>query len=336
VDGGYNYLMIDGDVYLTGSRHPLSGMRPLESADWHIQFQSDYDEKQESWINIGWYWTRPTPVAKEFFLRSQRSWDSNQTWDQAIMNQVRFDMMYGGPFTFPGSMVLNLLDYRSTMLFDWSEAFVDEKVMNAINRESVIVHYTMLFGKSKEIAAKQFGHWLNETYYVQNPKILQPLNLVGTTSSIMHQIAFSVHLANVTGRSFMWPTAVNHTCTKYKNGWKLQPPILIAEADNVTVPWVEGRYLQNRARYTTKPLPEVKILFDHLVDGRARSLEKRLTFLNNISEDLLIIDFAGMEWEALDGLPFVQDVVKQIGLETCAMCGEMGKHHSSHIEHVVC
>src|SRR5437762_668396 len=129
IDGGYNFLMVDADVYLSGTRHPLAAMRPLEDTSWEIQFQSDnwsHQDKQDTFINIGWYWARPTRTVREFFARSLEIWEKTHKWDQAIMNDVRYDMMQEGSLAFPKIVVLNYSDYETIMLVDWGQIYVNQ------------------------------------------------------------------------------------------------------------------------------------------------------------------------------------------------------------------
>jgi hypothetical protein len=171
-------------------------MHPLEDPRWHIQFQSDYYGGHGSPINIGWYWVRPTPIVREFFVRSQTQWNRNHSkWHQDIMNKVRWRMISEKSLASPASIVLNPIDYRTTMSFDWPATFIDEASIDTVSRDSVMVHYTMIFDLAKELVAKQFGHWLNATYYQKSPKILQTVNIAGTTNETLNQMALAVLLA---------------------------------------------------------------------------------------------------------------------------------------------
>jgi hypothetical protein len=312
-------------------------MHPLEDPRWHIQFQSDYYSGYGSPINIGWYWVRPTPIVREFFVRSQTQWNRNHSkWDQDIMNNVLWRMISEESLASPASIVLNLTDYRTTMLFDWPATFIDEASIDTMNRDSVMVHYTMIFDLAKELVAKQFGHWLNATYYQKSPKILQSVNIAGTTNETLNQMALAVHLAKITGRSFMWPNAINHTCYNYTGGWNARPPFVIADIESVagTVQWVEGTYLRNRKRYTNDTLRSTEISINQVLNLQPNSLATLIERCLSASEDVLIVDFQGIDWKKLGNLASVRDIIQDVGLKKCVKCDAMDKY--SHFKVVGC
>jgi hypothetical protein len=264
IDGGYNFVLLDGDVYLTGTRHPLSAMRPLEDTTWHIQFQSDRNDDQLSDINIGWYWARPTETVREFFRRSQEQWDETHAWDQWIMNNVRREMIYEGKLDFPKSIVLPLIDYKATMLFDWQPAFTNTDVMDAMNNEGVLIHYTWVWDNRKIFVAKHFGHWLNESYYIHPPLLLLPINVTGTRSQIFQQITRAANIAKLCRRTFMFPWLMNETLPEY-NTWRMAPTHWIGEIGDIMRigPWVESTFIRNRRRYISTNLTESTIPGPH-------------------------------------------------------------------------
>jgi len=270
-------------------------MLPLTNDSWSIQFQSDRSEWQDSNVNIGWYWARPTHATSEFFRRSYEYWTAHPTeWDQEIMNGVRREMIGEGKLDYPRSVVLSLTDYKSTMLFDWPDVYVNETKIDEMNAEGTIVHYTMIFNVAKILVAKQFGHWLNRTYYVQERTFLEPVGIRGTSDEILNQISLAVYLAKTTGRTFMWPTAVNHTSAAYEDGWKLCPPLVIADAESVdeNVPWVEGTFYRNRRRYTVEELKTSQIVLRSL---RGITFESLLQMCAGSGADILALDFGGVE-----------------------------------------
>jgi hypothetical protein len=85
---GFNFLFLDGDVYLTGSRDPFEDMLPLSDDTWDIQFQSDQKALPTTRVNIGWYFAKSTPATIEFFDRSYRNWTAKAMWDQEVMNNM--------------------------------------------------------------------------------------------------------------------------------------------------------------------------------------------------------------------------------------------------------
>ena len=256
IEDGYNFVFLDGDVYLTGTRHPLSAMLPLSDSSWDIQFQNDSNSRG----NIGWYWARPSPVVYDFFLRSQRLWNETHQWDQASMNLVVWQMTNDGSELAPPNIVLlNLKDYQSTMLFPWEERYANTAAIEEMNREAVMIHYTNLFNTTKLILAKHFGHWSIEKYYTHSPRLLRPINIYGTKLEIQQKIDFSVHLAKTSGRTFMWPIMIHQKDSQRSTVWKAIPAIRVADVDRIAtiVPWVEGTYLENRRKYHVADLDSV-------------------------------------------------------------------------------
>lgn len=340
VDGGFNFVLLDGDVYLTGSRNPLSLMMPLDNPSWHIQFQSDQDSRQNSDINIGWYWARPTSTVRDLFVRSQAWWETGHNyWDQRVMNTVRAEMINEGSLNYPKSIVLNLTAYKSTMSFDWTEVYVNETLIDTLNQEGAIVHYTMIFNLTKIIVAKQFGHWLNETYYTQSRKILRPINIAGNTKNCLDQLAFAVYLSKISNRSFMWPNAVQHICPQYVNGMKYRPPILIADIQSVdkAVPWVEGTFIRNRQRYTNDQFNSTSILLNDVFEEHLFSTLSIVEMCRTSDADILTIDFAGFDITKWLNNAIVRDGVGESGITDCHDCRLMSQIDFVYVfDHVVC
>ena len=338
MEGGYNFIMLDGDVYLTGHHHPLAKMLPLEDGRWDIQFQSDRHNAQDSEVNIGWYWVRPTPLTREYFRRSQREWLKNVTeWDQQIMNDVRYSMIEHHVLAYPKSVVLHLDVHRATMRFDWGTIFTNETAIDAFNHESVIVHYTMIYGAAKNVVAKQFGHWTNESYYLNPPKILRPINMRGTTQMALDQMALAVHLSKVTERHLMWPMSINHTCPSYLGGWKARAPVLIVDADSVdnATSWVEGTYLRNRDRYNNNKLRQTRFRLADDLNWETHSLDTAIARCREYADyDVLTVDFEGIEEWRVSEWDGVTDLIQSVGIKTCARCAEMQLY--SPVEYEVC
>jgi hypothetical protein len=301
-------------------------MRPLSDPSWQIQFQADTDYEQWAKVNIGWYWARPTPAVREYFLRSQRWWNLNKReWDQSIMNEVRKHMIYSHVLEYPKSIVLDPRDYKSTMLFDWPNIYMSESEIDAMNSEGVTVHYTMIFNDTKTLIAKQFGQWLNKSYYNSTPWVLQPINIAGTKAEILDQIAFAVYIAKITNRSFMWPNRVMLECES-KLGTKYTPPILLAEFQSVAdaVPWVEGTYFRNRQKFTDAEIRRTYYSLDEVLDGGDQSMQLFYNMCQSETLEVLAIDFDGLEMWKLN-LPSVRDIIQEIGIVECIYCAYMAR-----------
>jgi hypothetical protein len=300
-------------------------MRPLADPSWHLQFQADKEYAQWAKVNIGWYWARPTPAVREYFLRSQRWWEINKhEWDQSIMNDVRNHMVYSKILEYPKTILLDPLDYKSTMLFDWPAVFMSESKIDAMNEEGVTVHYTMIYNETKTLVAKQFGQWFDESYYTSSPWILQPLNIAGTKAEIIDQIAFAVHLAKITNRSFMFPNRVRLEC-EWTTGYNYTPPILLADFQSVAdaVPWVEGMYFRNRERFTDVEMTWSYHSLDEWVDGSEESMQAFLNMCRSEISEVLVVDFKELELWKVVNLPFARDAIRSLGIVECIECAHM-------------
>lgn len=311
-------MLLDGDVYLTGSRHPLSGMLPLSDPTWSIQFQSDDFDGNNSAINIGWYWARPSPVIREYFIRSYKLWNQTHEWDQRVMNRVRFEMMSEGTLSYPKSIALKVFDYTSFLLLrNWTTIFIDTNLIDQLRSERISIHQTGLGSLYKHFMAKHLGLWFNETYYTRPIRLLQPINLSGSDADMLTQFALSVHLAKASGRTFMWPMYVNST--GQTGIIERKPPLQIVHVQSVanTVPWVEATYLHNRARYSPRVFTE-NIISANLPSELRSSWITRLTEdCLSISADVLKVDFAGVDLDQLAMTPGIEDIWIESALWRC-------------------
>ena len=236
------------------------------------------------------------------------------------MNRVRHQMNGEGKLSFPILTVLDTKYYKSAMLYDWTAAFTDPGRAEELNREGVMVHYTMLFNDTKILAARQFGQWLDEEYYTSPRRMLQPVGIAGKSEDIRMQIGLAAHLANVTGRHFMFPNYVRHSCPQYVGGHKLVAPIMVADFCSIeaAVPgWVEGMYLHNRERYTHNPVSTESVHVDRNLDSRGSTL---FELCRNSRADLLNVDFAGFDVRNLAEMHEIGDIISQTGVLNCTDC----------------
>ena len=235
-------------------------MRPLDDPSWHLQFQSDRYEGQGSYVNIGWYWARPTEITKQFFRRAQTRWVDKHEWDQGVVNLIRLEMIDEGLLDFPKSIVVSLVQYKATLLFDWEAIFIDTDLIDEMNKVGIIVHYTGIWAERKIFMAKHFGHWNNKTYYAESPLLLQPVNISGTSSEIFQKMVRAANIANLCGRTFMFPFVVNERLPD--STWRLEAPHWTSEIGDImrVGPWVESTYLRNRRGHNSTELSEETIL----------------------------------------------------------------------------
>lgn len=317
IDGGYNFVLMDADVYLTGSRHPLSGMRPISDPSWSIQFQSDNHDGNDSTVNIGWYWARPTPILHEFFLRASQKWNQTHEWDQKVMNDVRFEMIAEGSLSYPASIVLKSFDYTCFQkLYNWSSIYIDTDLIDQLQSERVLVHTTGLGNLYKHFVAKHLGLWYNEEYYTRPIRLLEPINVGGSDDDIFREFALAVHLAKVSNRTFLWPMWVNSTRGTVRVERK--PPLLIVDVYGIehAVPWVEATYLHNRARFTAAALSEssISVMETLLVSDWLAQLDEQCT---SHKEDILRIDFDQVDFDILESAVGMDEVVADGNLFPC-------------------
>ena len=203
---------------------------------------------------------------------------------------------------------------------------MNETAIDEMNDNAVIVHYTKVFDTAKLVLAKQFGHWLNESYYQNSPKILQPINIAGSTNETIDQIALAVHLSNVTGRAFMWPNSINHSCWNYTGGWKSRSPILIADVESVAnaTSWVEGTYLRNRATYANDTLTQLTITLNNVLGWGFHSVDNLITRGQQFAHvDVLTIDFSSFNKWQLGHYDGVSEVISSLAIKPCVRCEEM-------------
>ena len=251
------------------------------------------------------------------------------------MNDVRHNMVYSNILEYPKTIMLDPIDYKSTMLFNWPDIYMSESKIDAMNAEGVTVHYTMVYNDTKTLLAKQFGQWFDGSHYTSNPWILEPINIGGTKREILDQIAFAVHVAKITNRSFMWPNSVRLQCERNHGAANYTPPILIAEFQSVAdaVPWVEGMYFRNRRRFTETELRSTYGPINEALDGSDQSLRSFFDTCRSVDTEVLTIDFDGLElWKLAERS--AQDVIQQMGIVECIMCAHMERF--SNFESPVC
>ena len=242
------------------------------------------------------------------------------------MNSVRRQMQEEGKLDFPKLTVLDTTYYKSAMLYDWTVAYTNPKAAAEVNQEGVTVHYTMLFNDTKILAARQFGQWLDEEYYTSPPRILQPVGIEGNSMDIRLQLALAPHLSNVTGRHFMIPNYVRHKCPHYHGGYKLIPPIMVADFCSIeaAVPgWVEGMYLQNRERYTSTLLSTESVGVDRYLG--AYGVSELFELCGSSRTELLNVDFTGFDVRKLGEIEELGNIVNQTGVLHCTDCEIMAK-----------
>jgi hypothetical protein len=128
-------------------------------------------------------------------------------------------------------------------------------------------------------------------------------------------------LAKGSGRAFVWPTAVNHTCPSYGSGWLLRPPVSIVDSESVDreVSWVEGTFVRNRARYTGDELKTKKIGLRELAGVGINGLVWRCLS----RADIVVIDFGGVEEGFSERFALEWNTtVTRLGIEICRDCWE--------------
>lgn len=335
IDGGYNFIMLDADVYLTGTRHPLSGMRPLEDPSWEIQFQSDSMDPgfgQDSAINIGWYWARPTKTIRELFSRSLETWEKTHEWDQRIMNEVRVNMTREGSLAFPKSIVLSYDDYESVMVVDWRDFYFNQSRVDSWNNKHVAIHYTAVFNVLKEVLSKHFGQWFVKDYYTQSPRLFQAVNISGTPNQTLDQISLSVHLAKISERTYMWPLAINHTCSLENPDWQIVPASSVAEPRFVAEQgsWVEDNYLFNRKRYTDEELEASVIPFTVDAEDMEKSWRDLIDKCRTSVASIVQVDFSRVDISRLKDVPLIRESIERTGLFACGTVRSWGDMWTQH------
>jgi Nucleotide-diphospho-sugar transferase len=289
-------------------------MRPLSDPLWAIQFQSDDWDGHHPSVNIGWYWARPCNETRELFRRSQEQWENTHDWDQAVVNYIRYVMVTEGILTDTNSFVVDLSDYVRADVLTWGPIYLDPRAIDRLNSESVMVHYTGFFGLMKSYMPKHFGHWVNETYYTQPMSLLQPINISGTLDEILKQMAFAIHLARSSHRTFMWPISLNQTWDA--DFFETRPAVAVVDEQSVAnaVSWVEGTYIHNRGRYAKLPLSEqmVPITFNDI--QRDTWVNDMLIKCRSSMANVVKVDFGLVSAAEVAGSEKLAEVIQEIVL----------------------
>jgi hypothetical protein len=259
LDAGYSFIFMDGDVYLTGSRNPFDQMLSSSDDTWDIQFQKDY-ELPNTDLNIGWFFAKPTEATKEFFDRSYKQWSWTRAWDQQVMNDVAKQME--SRLTLRVHR-LDLSRFRNYMLEDHEANLfgAEAKIAEWIDA-SVLVHMTCIEQDLKTYYGATFGGFANfDGFYSSPSSVIGVANITGTSTAILHQVAFAMKLAQDTSRALIWPHRVHIIQRRpEQNGWwggsgithlsRTNFPgvraVNYALAQKIGVALLESRFLPNR------------------------------------------------------------------------------------------
>jgi hypothetical protein len=286
LENGYDFVFLDGDVYLTGSRDPFLDMLPLSNSTWDIQFQKDFELPSKD-LNIGWYFARASPSTQEFFRQSHDRWLETREWDQSVMNEIARKMEESSSLNVHR---LELSRFCNFMLEAWEERlFGDEQLAAEFVEESAVVHYTCVEQSVKTYFGANFGGLTDlDDYYSLPPPLLGTANIAGTSEAIRQQLAFALDIAERTGRTIIWPERVSIVQQRVDEETgerqfysRLNFPgvrvVSLARAQESGIDVVEGRYLQNQQREVEAPpsMPvgvDIAEYLEHIVPGRPESL----------------------------------------------------------------
>jgi len=270
LQNGYNFVFLDGDVYLTGSKDPFDEMLPLTNDTWDIQFQKDY-ELPDVDVNIGWFFARATRATEDFFRRSYDRWLETRDWDQSVMNDIARQMEADSSLKVHR---LELSRFRNFMLEAWEDTlFGPEHLAAAFVEESALVHYTCVEQSVKTYFGANFGGFTDlDGYYSHPPPLLGTTNIAGTSDAILQQTAFALEIAERTHRTLIWPNRVSiiqrrvdeKTGERQFVGRANFPGVRVvshARARQAGVESVEGRYLHNQQRTVRHP-PSMPVVID--------------------------------------------------------------------------
>jgi hypothetical protein len=306
---GYNFVFLDGDVYLTGSVNPFDAMLPLSDDSFDIQFRPDEGEPHRG-LNIGWYFARSNVATIRYFERSNEIWEESgrKTWDQEVMDKLGQKM----EFEEHSLKVYRLYGkrFQNMMLNDWEQnLFGNEAAIGKFIDDAAMIHYTCVQQNLKTYFGLNFGGYGDlESYYSKPPPLIAMVNVSGQSDSIHGQIAFAAQIANKTGRTLIWPDSVDmiqrvhYDETENDPEWTdflhnpSFPGIRVAsygEAEAAGLKVVEGRYLHNHARNTGRPLKQAITDVGKLVlgeHGSIAALEKSIGKLKSMQ--VAVLDFS--------------------------------------------
>lgn len=311
--GGYNFVFLDADVFLTGSRDPFDEMLPLSDNTWDVQFQPDFPPPSLS-VNIGWFFARASSATIEFFERSLARWNETQAWDQEVMNEIAWDMEHANHSETNNSSRLRVhrLDmdtFQNFMLAPWAETLFgnDTQAASFINK-SVMIHFTCIQQSLKSYMGLNFGCMADvDGYYSNALALLGTVSVSGTSDAIHRQVAFALQVAAMTHRTLIWPDSVS-ILQRHQDDDTDQPRYVLVPqfpgvmavnfdmAENAGFSLVEGRYLQNRRQYRHDQVHDMTIGVKSLLENGTAQFEGLIA---NLSSDVVpVLDFEhfGAEW----------------------------------------
>lgn len=197
----------------------------------------------------------------------------------------------------------------------WDDTlFGAEDAVEAFVHESTVLHYTCIEPNLKEYFGRNFGGFMDlGQYYSHPPALLATADISGLVGSIYVQVVFAAQLASATGRTFIWPDAVdlvqkrfdasaNLTTISHRPRFPGIRAVSYASAKRAGLNVVEGRYLSNQLRYSTEKssLEQIVINVTHYVLGEGvAALESRVWGL--LPNQVAILDFTNF------GPSFFQD-----------------------------
>ncbi len=281
-------------------------MLPLSNGTWDVQFQKDFELPSKE-LNIGWFFARASPATREFFRRSYDRWLETREWDQSVMNEVARQKEEDSSLNVHR---LELSRFRNFMLEAWEERlFGDERLAAEYVEDSAVIHYTCVEQGVKTYFGANFGGFTDlDGYYSEPPPLLGAANIAGTSEAIRQQIAFSLDVADRTGRAMIWPERVSIVQRRVNDETgerqfysRVNFPgvrvVSLARAQEAGLHIVEGRYLQNQQREVETP-PSVPVVIDvadyleHIAPGQPDSLAD---FVQDLQPHIVpILDFGSL------------------------------------------
>ncbi|KIW16541.1 hypothetical protein PV08_03729 [Exophiala spinifera] len=296
---GYNFVFLDGDVFLTGSGDPFMDMLPLSDQSWDIQFQDEMDIFRRI-ANIGWFFAKASTATKHFFQSSYDRWLETNAWDQNVMNDIIGEMGDSLKVHY-----LSLSKFRNFINVDWLPFFALENLAAGFVEESPMVHYTCVEKGLKTYFGANFGGYADlDGYYSNPPPLLGMVNVAGSTDAVLQQIAFAVEIAQRTNRTLLWPNSVSLVQRRIVDGRSefyadsSFPGIRVldyAQAQKDGIKTVESRYLQNQQREIGKSLctPHVVDVGDFLrLQGVPRGPQDLTDLVHGLNQNVVpILDF---------------------------------------------
>jgi hypothetical protein len=312
-------------------------MLPLSNDTWDMQFQRDMPSPSKALNIGWYFARATSRTISFFEQSFEKWNEKEDEWDQAVMNRMAVVMENATYSQDPNGtqdhndaqLRVHRLDmgvFRNFMHIRWEGSlFGDEKEAVAFINKSTIMHFTCVEQSLKTYMGLNFGGFDDiDGYYSNSPPLLRTANISGTSDAVHRQIAFALQVTAATRRTLIWPDSVSmlqHRKEKVKDKegnkdkdkakeeteehdvYEVAPrfpgamSVNYDTAERAGFSLVEGRYLQNKQRYTQEKHDETIIKVKWLEGLSIGQFEHLITGLRPDVIPVLDFENFGAEWK---------------------------------------